>query len=313
MRIVTQFEALAEVAPVAMAVGMFDGVHRGHQILLKTAKDCAGQHGGDPWVLSFDSHPLRVLDPESAPRMLCTTGQKLDLFAGAGMEGCLLLTFTQEFSMMPAEVFLRAWVEAVPSLRAVVAGENWRFGHRARGDVRLLKAVAPELGFEALVPTPVMWRDVPISSTRIREAIRLANLSEARSMLGRWPSLRAPVIHGLKRGRKLGFPTANLDVGEALIPPDGIYAGRASLEGKTYPAAVYIPRDEREHPASVEVHILDLSDDLYGREITVELIERIRPDDRRFAEDRELVEQIAGDIEQVRRVLTHLAPTGSES
>lgn len=303
MRIVTQVEEMAGAAPVALAVGMFDGVHLGHQTLLKTAKAYAENHGGAPWVLSFDSHPLRVLDPESAPRMLCTTGQKLELFADAGMAGCLLLSFTPSFSRISADDFLTRLRGAMPSLGAVVSGENWRFGHRARGDVSLLKAMAAELGFEALVPTPVMWRDVPISSSRIREAIRLANLSEARSMLGRWPSLRASVVHGLKRGRKLGFPTANLDVAEAMVPPDGIYAGRAFIGDQSFTAAVYIPRDERAHPAAVEVHVLDHQDDLYGREITVELIDRIRPDDRRFEDDRDLVDQITRDIEDVRRVV----------
>ncbi|HMP73056.1 MAG TPA: riboflavin biosynthesis protein RibF [Kiritimatiellia bacterium] len=303
MRIVGQFEDMASFAPVAMAVGMFDGVHRGHQILMARARERAEGAGGEAWVLSFARHPLSVLEPEAAPRMLCTTAQKLEYFKEAGMAGCLLLDFTPEFSRTPAERFLERVVEAIPSLKTIVAGENWRFGHRAAGDVKLLAERGPVLGYDAVVPPPVLWREVPISSTRIREAIRLASLREARAMLGRWPCLSAPVVHGLKRGRQLGFPTANLETGMAQLPPDGIYAGRARIGSATYDAAVYIPRDERSHPAAVEVHVLDVEEDLYGTELAVEFVERIRPDDRRFGRDEELIAQIGSDVDAARRIL----------
>lgn len=305
MKTVDQMEALAGVAgPVILAAGMFDGVHLGHIALLAEARRRASALEGEAWVLTFADHPQRTLAPDRAPPLLTTPEQKCVLLAQHGMAGCLMLPFTEALSRIEPEAFIRRLQESTPALHGLVVGDNWRFGHRARGDVQLLRRLGRPLGLEIIVPESVTWQGTVISSTRIREAITQGRMDDARAMLGRRPDYMGQVVHGLKRGRKLGFPTANLDLHGILLPAPGIYAGWAAVEDSgRQPAAVYCPQEGREHPAAIEVHLLDGAPDLYGKTLRVELVRRLREDTMRFDREEDLREQIRQDVECVRRTL----------
>ena len=305
MKTVDQMEALAGITgPVVLAAGMFDGVHLGHIALLAEARRRAIALGGEAWVLTFADHPQRTLAPDRAPPLLTTPEQKCALLAQHGMAGCLLLPFTKTLSRIEPEAFISLLQDSIPSLRGLVVGENWRFGHRARGDVQLLRKLGHQLGLEIIVPESVTWQGAVISSTRIREAIAQGNMADARAMLGRRPDYVGEVVHGLKRGRKLGFPTANLDLHGILLPAPGIYAGWAMVEDSgRQPAAVYCPQAGREHPAAIEVHLLDGAPDLYGKTLRLELVCRLREDTMRFDCEADLREQIRQDVQCVRRTL----------
>ncbi len=295
-------DELSLSAPVVLAAGMFDGIHLGHQSLLAEGREQARKRGGSFWVLTFDRHPARVLRPEQAPPLLQTANQRLAGFEQEGADGCFFLPFTTEFARTPPGDFLDRLHLAIPTLTLMIVGSNWRFGRDAAGDIDLLRVVAREKGFEVSVPSPVMHDGAMISSTRIRDAVLQGRLRDAYSMLGRPYTIDGSVGHGRKRGRNLGFPTANVRPDNDLIPSGGIYACRVRTGGQTYDAAGYIPREQDEEPL-VEVHLLDYEGDLYETGMSVSFIDVIRNDDRRFERDDDLVRQIEQDIRDIRACL----------
>ena len=297
MHIIRSLEELDSVhAPVIVAVGVFDGVHLGHQEVIRLCRVQAAAIGALPWVMTFDPHPLRVVQPSAAPSLLTGLPAKLDLLASQQIDGVMVIPFTPD-------AFLDQLMHRLPALKGLVIGENWRFGRQARGNVALLRELAATRRFAVTVATPVMSGTLPVSSTRIREAVATGQLDLAAALLGRRHSVRGTVIHGMKRGRKLGFPTANLDVRGCAIPPSGIYAARVHLNQTVWSGALYLPATPESAQAALEVHLLDYAGDLYDHELHIEFVDKIREDDRRFTNETDLIRQIQADVTAIRERL----------
>jgi riboflavin kinase / FMN adenylyltransferase len=299
-------EAFRERGCVA-AVGNFDGVHLGHRELFRRAAALARVRGVAPLLLTFSDHPARRLAPHQAPPPLTTLADRLLLAEREGMEAALVLPFTSALAAEPAEAFVRRVLAGELAVRGVVVGEGWRFGRGREGDTGLLAALGEELGFDLVVVPPVCAGGAPVSSTRIREAIAAGRVDEAALLLGRPHFLRGVVEAGHGVGRKLGFPTVNLH-GEALVPPPGVYAGACApppSEGKEgswlAPAAIFIGRRETfggadsPLPGAVEAHLPGIDRDLYGQELALGFLSRLR-DTRAFPDPAALAAQIALDV-----------------
>lgn len=306
MRTITNLDQLASArSPIVLAAGAFDGVHLGHREVISQAQGLARDAKGEAWVMTFDPHPLKILRPESAPALLTSTPHKLQLLHGLGVDGCAVLPFTHHFAAIEPEPFLRDLRRAVPTLRAMVVGSNWTFGHRARGTSDLLRRFGRENGFDVRIVDGVAWQGEPVSSTRIRRAVAEGRLDEATAMLGRPFSMYGTVIHGTKMGRQLGYPTANVDPHNEVRPPPGIYAVRATVEGATYAGAAFLtahPDPRKGPPDVVEVHLIDQNLDLYDRDMDVAFVRHLRAE-WTFNNLDALKTQIAVDIAQARAAL----------
>ena len=306
MRTITRLEQLQnETRPLVLAAGAFDGVHLGHQEVIRRALGHARRLGGSTWVLTFDPHPLKLLRPDLAPPLITSTPHKLQLLRGQGVDGCAVLAFTHTLAAVEAETFIADLKRAVPALAAIVVGANWTFGHQARGDVRLLGELGQRHGFAVDIVQGVQSGEQAISSTRIRKAVASGNLAEAASLLGRPFSMYGTVIHGTQLGRKLGYPTANVDPHNEVRPPAGIYAVRMLVEGESHPGAAFLtdhPDPRKGPPDVVEVHLIDRDMDLYDREVEVFFEQRLR-DEWRFENLDALKKQIALDVAQARAAL----------
>jgi riboflavin kinase/FMN adenylyltransferase len=281
-----------EHVPRAVAVGTFDGVHLGHRRVLQAARAA----GPRPTVVTFHPHPRTVLGNQV--ELLATLERRLELLEEAGVEETLVVEFTLALAEWEPEQFAERLLRPIGTA-VVVAGANFRFGRARRGDLALLA----RLGFDAR-PVPLVEG---VSSTRIRQLVRAGEIEQAARMLGRPPEIEGVVVAGDARGGTLGFPTANLRVEPELIMPEfGIYAGQA--EG--YRAAVSIGVNPHYGGTErrVEVYLLDFEGDLYGKRLVVELWERLR-DERAFASERELVDQIAADVERTRRARPPILPS----
>lgn len=277
----------------AVAIGVFDGVHRGHQAVLQAAVDT----GQTPTAITFDPHPRLVLG--YGVELLSTLERRLELFEQAGVEDVLVLEFTHDLQQQEPEEFAQGVLRRIGA-ETVVAGEDFRFGHRRRGDLAFLE----EHGFSVIRVPPVEGA----SSTRIRELLHEGDVVGAAQILGRPPEVEGTVVVGDERGGTLGFPTANLSVEpHLLVPAFGIYAG-AALGGR---AAVSIGTNPHYGGLErrIEAHLLDFEGDLYGRRLVVELWRRLR-DERAFDSEGELVEQIARDVEETRTAERPLVEPG---
>ncbi len=266
--------------PLHLALGVFDGVHVGHQQVISRAVQAAKREGGLAGLLTFDPHPIRVIAPGKAPTSLLETlAHKARVVGDLGIGLFIPLHFDLEFARMEASEFIARLM--VAPVRTLAVGEDWRFGHHRSGDVAFLETEAARYGFKLESVAPVMHDGERISSTRIRQAIRDGNLMAAEQMLGRPYTVGGTVIEGKKLGRTLGFPTANLATGEAQLPPDGVWAVRAILVDTRQFAAVANlgtrPTVEgKTH--SLEVHLLDFSADLYGQEMEIRFEKHLRPE-----------------------------------
>jgi riboflavin kinase/FMN adenylyltransferase len=292
-------------APVCLAVGFFDGLHSGHQRVLRRALDRAAKIHGQAWAMTFDPHPLKVIRPTSAPRILTATPHKLDLMRRFGMDGCLLIPFTRTFAATPAETFLARLEKAIPSLAHIFIGEDWRFGREGKGDTALLTAWARARGIRVSRVALVQRRAILVSSTRIREAISKGDLATAARLLGRPFSILGTVTHGNGIGRQLGYPTANLDAHNEVRPPVGIYAVQVLIHRRAYAGVASFgvhPTLKSLSEPILEVHLLDANLRLYGRTIEVFFIAHIRAE-RFYPSTQALVRQIRRDVLAARRLL----------
>ena len=224
--------------PVLLAAGFFDGVHRGHQAIIRKIVSSARREHGAAWVMTFDKHPLKVLHPEAAPRLLTSLPHKLRLLKALGVHGCIVIPFTRALAGREPKAFVAMLALAAPTLRQIVIGRNWTFGRQGRGTPFMLKALAPTYGFKVTIIPPVRWRGTVVSSTRIRAAVLAGRLAEAAGMLGRPFSLLGTVVPGRGLGRKLGIPTANLNPHNEALPPDGVYVVQARWDGFIHPGIV---------------------------------------------------------------------------
>jgi len=291
----------------ALAVGNFDGVHRGHQALVALAVRDARGAGGTSVVLTFEPHPSRVLSPDRAPASLMTVGQKAEILAGLGVDRLAVLPFTVELSRREPEDFARDVLQRALGARVVVVGASFRFGRGRTGDLATLRRLGDALGFRVHGQRPVIARGGPISSTRIREALSRGDVGAARDFLGRRFFADGVVVKGEGRGRRIGIPTANLDVVNETVPGGGVYACWCRVLGEDVPprpAAVNVGRRPTfgGGVTTVEAHVLDYDGDLYGRTLRLEFEDRLR-EERTFPGAEALVAQIRSDIGEARRVL----------
>ncbi len=292
--------------PVVVALGNFDGVHLGHQVVVRRAVEEGRKRGLRVVAATFDPHPRAVLWPGNEPKLLTTLEVRRELLLlGCGVDEVRGIRFDRELSKKsPREFVLEVLVGSLGA-GVVVVGENFRFGHKASGDVAELGQCMREVGGEAYAVPISHALGEDISSTRIRELVAGGEVREAARLLGRPYLLRGEVVEGDKRGRQLGFPTANVLPDErALVPGRGVYAGHVWVGSERYGACTNVgtaPTFER-RDSRVEAHLLDYGGDLYGKVVDVTFEERLRPE-RRFAGVEELKEQIARDVAEARRVL----------
>jgi riboflavin kinase/FMN adenylyltransferase len=295
--------AAAELQPgnkkVCLALGVFDGVHLGHQQIIRQTIADARQHDGLALVLTFDQHPNTVVAPDRVPPLIYSLPQKLRSVQSLGGDALLLLRFDRAFSEQTGEAFIRQLARDLGRIQSVCVGADFVFGHKRSGDVALLKKLGAELSFLVHGIAAVSLDGQVVSSTRIREAIRAGDLDAASQMLGRAYSLAARVVKGEQLGTKLGFPTANLAVGGLVLPPNGVYAAHVLVQGKTHRAVLNIghrPTVQDPTPdVHVEVHLLDFSGELYGEELEVTFAAKLR-DEQKFPNLDALKCQIARDI-----------------
>lgn len=305
MKVVRHGSERQQGTPLHLVIGAFDGIHKGHQMLIQTALDRAVTEGGEAWLLTFDPHPSRILRPEQRPPLLTSTAHKMRLLHSSGLAGVILHPFTLELAHLSPTEFMDQLCASLPDLKTIIVGTNWRFGHRATGDVNLLQTLSSRHGFEAIIPAPLAADGEIISSTRIRNAIEAGDLMAAERMLGRPFSLLGTVTTGKQYGRELGFPTANIKLQEEARPPTGVYAVYANYNGTRHNGAAYLgirPTSHGEHTHHLlEVHLFDVSIDLYGRDIEVSFMKRIRAD-QFFDNHDELKAQIGRDVQAARAV-----------
>jgi riboflavin kinase / FMN adenylyltransferase len=288
---------------VCLAIGFFDGVHLGHQQIIRQTIADARQHDGIPLVLTFDKHPNVVVAPDKAPPLIYSLPQKLRTIESLRIENILLLPFDKQFSAQTGEEFIRCLSRDFGKIHSICVGAEFVFGYKRSGNVTLLKNLGAELHFQVHGLSAVSLDGQPVSSTRIREAIRAGNLDDASQMLGRPYAICGKIITGDKLGRKFGFPTANLNVTGLVLPPHGVYSAVTKWNGGIYHVALNIgvrPTVATGKPElRVEAHLLDFKGDLYGQELEIEIGEKLR-DEKKFASPEELRQQIAQDIAEVK-------------
>jgi riboflavin kinase/FMN adenylyltransferase len=287
----------------ALAIGNFDGVHRGHQALVAAAVEDARRHGGSAAALTFDPHPARVLKPDAAPAALLTLDQKAEILRGLGVVSLAVLDFDREVAALDPRAFADRVLRRILDARLVVVGSNFRFGRKRAGDVSLLRELGALLGFEVHEVPPVVHDGRPISSTRVREAVVAGHVEEAAHLLGRDLFVDGDVVRGEGRGRTLGIPTANIRPLNELLPREGVYAGLLSA-GATWPAVVNLGRKPTFGGTGVtlEAHALGETGDIYGRRVRLSFAARLR-DEQAFTGPEALVAQIHRDVDQARALL----------
>ncbi|MFL5338599.1 MAG: bifunctional riboflavin kinase/FAD synthetase [Gemmataceae bacterium] len=295
-----------EVAPAsclrgAVAVGNFDGVHRGHANLVAALQEQARAVGGPAVVLSFDPHPLQLLAPEKFQPMLMTPADRVRWLKQAGADEVVLLRTSRELLQLSGTRFFQRILRGGLAAKAVVEGFNFRFGRDRAGDLDLLQLLCRIAGLTFVSVPPFLLDGVPVSSSRVRNELLAGNVRAAARLLGRRHDVHGVVGTGAQRGRLLGFPTANLQQVETVLPGDGVYAVRATTAGTVHAGAANVGPNPTfgEQDRKLEVHLLDFSGDLYGQQLTVEFVERLRGT-RPFPGPAELVEQLRRDVEAVR-------------
>jgi riboflavin kinase/FMN adenylyltransferase len=290
-----------------VAIGNFDGIHRGHMRLLERVRRQAGERGGTPVALIFDPHPPRVLRPDKAPPLLMTLDQKLEAFERAGMQGVAIVRFTPEIALWEPERFVETIL--IDWLRAseVWVGANFLFGRNRAGTYTLLRALGEDRGFRVDKIDPVRYKDFVVSSTRVRHLIGEGRVDEAAALLGHHYYLDGTVVHGDGRGRELGCPTANLETTNELLPAYGIYASIAILDRIQHPAvtSVGVRPTIGDGRVTIETHLLDGERDLYGKSLRLALVRWLR-EERKFDDLEALARQIADDCGAARALFRQM-------
>jgi riboflavin kinase / FMN adenylyltransferase len=284
---------------VCLAIGFFDGVHLGHQQIIRQTLSDARRHEAIGLVLTFDQHPNTVVAPSRVPPLVYSLPQKLRAIEALGAEDLLLMHFDKAFSEQSGEDFVRGLVRGLGHLQSLCVGANFVFGHKRGGNVELLRNLGAELKFTVHGMAAVSLDGRAVSSTRIREAVRAGDLDRVSQMLGRAYSLAGTVVRGDGLGHQIGFPTANLEATGLALPPHGVYAVHAEAGGRTYRAVLNIglrPTLQNPNPQlRVEAHLIDFTGDIYGKEMEVAFVDKLRPEIK-FPSLAELRAQIARDI-----------------
>ncbi len=291
----------AEIArPTVLTLGVFDGLHLGHQLIMQTVVERARCSGAVPTVITFDPHPRAVLHPASAPPLLQTFDQKIEGFGVMGIEQSIVVRFTKQFAQISAEQFLRDVVRERLQAREVYLGCGFAFGRHREGNIQLLREASERLGFDADEVPEVRLRGQRISSSRIRELLSEGRVNLARRMLGRPYGVEGRVVRGYERGRTIGFPTANLQPQNRVIPRRGVYVTATLIEGNWRRSVTNVgtrPTFENEAEPSIETYVMDWSGDLYGDVVRVRFLRRLRAE-QKFNSVDELKRRIKADVER---------------
>ena len=308
MKIISSANELA--APrehVCLAIGMFDGVHLGHQQVIRQAVTDSHQHEANSLCVTFDQHPATVIAPERAPGLIQSLSQRLNTIETLGVDATLLLEFDEPMSRVTAPDFMRNLYRDLGDIKSLCVGAKFAFGHNREGNVDLLKQLGQELGFSVHGLASVSLNGTTISSSNIRQAIKTGAFDAANQMLGREHALTGKVVRGDGRGQKLGFPTANLDVTGLCIPPNGVYAAHVLVKGQIHRAAVNIglrPTIKDPEPRlHVEAHVLEFEGDIYDEDLEITFVGKLR-DEEKFESLKELKDQIAVDIQKARTLFS---------
>ena len=304
MQLVSDLSKFTPERETLITIGVFDGVHLGHRHLIRKLIQRAAEGNFLSGVVTFNSNPKAVLSPRTKLARLTTLEERASLLKSLGVDLVIPITFTTEVAALSAREFV-LYLKKYLKLRGLVIGPNFALGRGREGNAATLQSLGRELGFTVEVVKPLMTENTLVSSTAVREALARGDMKTTTKLLGRYFSLRGPVGGGAERGHVLGFPTANIQVEpEQALPEDGVYATLAHIGDKVYQSVTNIGvkptfgKGER----TVEVHILDFTGDLYGRKLTIELVERLRAEVK-FVGPEELAAQIKKDVEQAKTVL----------
>lgn len=294
-----------ERQPIVLAIGFFDGVHRGHRAVIEKTLARAKEVRGQAWVLTFDPHPMKVLNPTGAPPLLTSTRHKLEILSQSGLTGVVVMPFTRRLADLSPEGFVDRLKVCTPTLVEVLVGENWRFGRHGLGTPAVLARLCRPMKIRVRVIRPVRQARRPVSSTRVRQEVVQGHLCAAEMLLGRPFSVLGTVVHGRGIGHKIGFPTANLDPHGEALPPFGVYAVQARLGGKLRDGVLSIgvrptfPCRGKAKPC-FELHLPGIHRNLYGMDIEVIFRAKLR-NERRFASVGALKRQIVRDIARAKQ------------
>ena len=309
MNIFRNIIATRHIPHAVVTIGTFDGVHLGHQAIFKKMKELAQDIGGQTVVVTFQPHPRQVLNIDSSNlRFLCTPEEKLERFEAFGIDNVVIINFTKEFSRTPSEVFIKDYIIDNIKPEYIVVGYDHHFGKNRMGDFDLLNDLKKKYGFKVERIAAQDVENIAISSTKIRNALAVGNVKSANRLLGYTYSISAEVVRGNEIGRTIGFPTANLELPkEYMLLNGGVYACLVDYEGRTYKAMANIGHrptigDRSEDQPIIEVNLFGFDGDLYGKEIRVHFIDRIR-DEEKFNGLDELKNQLEQDREKVKQIL----------
>jgi riboflavin kinase/FMN adenylyltransferase len=292
-----------------LALGNFDGLHRGHTKIIERIRRGSAERGGTPLVLTFDPHPPRIVRPDKAPALLMTLDQKLEALERAGIHGVAIVRFTHELSRWEPETFVKHVLVDWLHVSEVWVGADFLFGRDRSGNFSLLRALGGQYGYRAEKIDPVRYKDFVVSSTRIRRLVAEGRVDEAGALLGHHFTIDGDVTRGAGRGREIGVPTANLQTANELVPPNGVYATTARIDGIVHPSVTNIglrPTFEDAARPVIETHVLGLDRDLYGGRLQLGFIQRLR-DERKFPDVDALKAQIEADVRRARRLFESLS------
>jgi riboflavin kinase/FMN adenylyltransferase len=303
MEIIRDLQSVHVPKPTVLTIGTFDGIHRGHQYLIQCVVSRAREIGAASALVTLHPHPKIVLRPDSDMRYLSTIEERLDLLAPLGLDYAVVFPFSLEASQSRARDFAQLLLDHM-NMKEIMCGENFALGYKREGNVAFLRELGKERNFTVKMVEPQKFENTVLSSTRVRQSIAAGDLLEATRILGRYPSLRGRVVHGDERGRKLGFPTANLAVTERrLLPANGIYAVRVGVNGNWFggAASVGVRPTFGGGQRLVEVYLLDWSGDLYDQVLEVQFVKRLR-DELKFESGDTLVAQMRLDVVEARKI-----------
>ena len=292
-----------------LALGNFDGLHRGHTKIIERLRRVATERGATAVVMTFDPHPPRVVRPDKAPPLIMTKAQRLEAIAASGIQGTAVVRFTHELSQWDPETFVRTVLVEWLHVAEVWVGANFLFGRDRAGNFSLLRALGARYGFRAEKIDPVRYREFVVSSTRIRRLIGEGRVDEAGALLGHPYFVDGTVVEGARRGRELGCPTANLDVVNELVPPNGVYATTVQLDSVIHPSITNIgvrPTFGDTVQRVVETHVLGFEGDLYGAPVRLGFVQRLR-DERAFESVEQLRAQIDADRQRARSLFERMS------
>lgn len=291
--------------PLFLAIGVFDGVHLGHQAVISTSAEHANAVNGTAVVVTFDPHPEKILRPAQAPHLLTATPHKIALIRALGVGHLLIIPFDRNFAATEPEDFVHQLVHHSKPLREICVGHEWSFGRNRRGNLQLLEKLGADFDFNVVGISPVTIGGEIVSSTTIRRAVEAGDLKKAAIMLNREYTILGTVVHGDDMGRKIGFPTANLSAHSEQFPPNGVYFAEAKLDGAVHPGVVnlgYRPTmSSSGSDRTLEVHLLDFDRDIYNKDLELRFIRYLRPE-KKFENVAALIRQIERDVQQAREL-----------